>query len=63
MKFAMDFFQQEKVRCAPGVGYGAAGENHVRFALVASIKDLEETCVRLERFVKNLPPRAPPTVP
>ena len=56
MKFAMDFFQQEKVRCAPGAGYGAAGEGHVRFALVASMKDLEETCTRLERVVKNLPP-------
>ncbi len=63
MKFAMDFFMQEKVRCAPGAGYGSAGEGHVRFALVASMKDLEETCTRLERFVKNLPPRAPPAVP
>jgi len=63
MKFSMDFFQQEKVRCAPGAGYGAAGEGHVRFALVASMKDLEETCTRLERFVRNLPPKAPPVVP
>ncbi|MFH2110195.1 MAG: aminotransferase class I/II-fold pyridoxal phosphate-dependent enzyme [Candidatus Bathyarchaeota archaeon] len=62
-KFAMDFFMQEKVRCAPGTQYGAASEGHIRFALVAPLKDLEETCTRLERFVKNLPPRAPPTVP
>jgi len=62
-KFAMDFFMQEKVRCAPGTQYGQASEGHVRFALVAPMKNLEETCARLERFVKNLPPRAPPTVP
>jgi aminotransferase len=62
-KFAIDLFTQEKVRCAPGTQYGAASEGHVRFALVASIKDLEETCLRLERFLKNLPPRAPPAVP
>jgi aminotransferase len=62
-RFAMDFFTQEKVRCAPGTQYGSASEGHVRFALVAPMKDLEETCTRMERFVKNLPPRAPPTVP
>ncbi len=63
MKFAMDFFQQEKVRCAPGAGYGEMGEGHIRFALVKPIKELGEVCDRLERFVKNLPPQAPPTVP
>ncbi len=63
MKFSMEFFQQEKVRCAPGSGYGPTGEGHIRFALVRPIKDLEEVCVRLERFIKNLPPQAPPTVP
>jgi len=63
MKFAMDFFRQEKVRCAPGSGYGEMGEGHIRFALVRPIEDLAEVCDRLERFVKNLPPQAPPTVP
>jgi len=63
MKFAMDFFRQEKVRCAPGAGYGEMGEGHIRFALVRPIEDLAEVCDRLERFVKNLPPQAPPTVP
>ena len=63
MKFAMEFFQKEKVRCAPGSGYGQAGEGHIRFALVKPIAELEEVCTRLERFVKNLPPQAPPTVP
>jgi aminotransferase len=63
MKFAMEFFQKEKVRAAPGSGYGEMGEGHIRFALVRPISDLKEVCDRLERFVKNLPPQAPPTVP
>jgi len=63
MKFAMEFFQQEKVRVAPGAAYGDMGEGHIRFALVRPIEDLEEVCARLERFVKNLPPQAPPAVP
>ena len=53
-KFAMDFFQKEKVRCAPGIGYGANGEGHIRFALVRSVDVLKETCDRLENYVKGL---------
>ncbi len=63
MKFAMDLFMKEKVRCAPGSAYGEMGEGHIRFAMVRPIEDLEEACNRLERFIKNLPPQAPPTVP
>jgi aminotransferase len=62
-RFAMEFFRQEKVRCASGSGYGDMGEGHIRFAMVRPLEDLEEVCIRLERFVKNLPPQAPPTVP
>jgi aminotransferase len=62
-KFSMDFFQKEKVRCAAGVGYGENGEGHVRFALVRPKETLEEVCSRLERYLKDLPPKAPPTVP
>jgi aminotransferase len=63
MKFAMEFFKEEKVRCAPGAAYGEMGEGYIRFALVRPVEDLEEVCKRLERFVKNLPPQAPPAVP
>jgi aminotransferase len=62
-KFAMELFLAEKVRGAAGSNYGKMGEGHIRFALVRPIEDLEEVCVRLERFVNNLPPQAPPTVP
>jgi len=54
MKFCADFFQQEKVRSAAGTQYGPTGEGHFRLALVASMKDLEDVCNRLERFVKKL---------
>ena len=63
MKFAMDFFQQQKVRCAPGTQYGENGEGHIRFALVKPVEKLGEVCDRLESFLKNLPPKAPPAVP
>jgi aminotransferase len=63
MKFSQDLFQNEKVRCAPGIQYGEGGEGHVRFALVKPVEELAEAADRIERFVKNLPSRAPPTIP
>jgi aminotransferase len=54
MKFAMEFFQKEKVRCAPGSQYGPNGDGHIRFALVKPVKGLADACERLERFVKTL---------
>jgi len=63
MKFAMDFFQQKKVRCAPGTQYGENGEGHIRFALVKPVNELAEVCDRLEDYLKNLPPKAPPAIP
>ncbi len=62
-QFATDFFQEEKVRCAPGKQYGENGEGHIRFALVRPVEDLAESCDRLERFIKNLPPAAPRAYP
>ncbi len=54
MKLVMDFFQQKKVRCAPGTQYGENGEGHIRFALVKPVDELAEVCDRFEGFVKNL---------
>lgn len=61
--FAREFFHHEKVRCAPGVQYGPNSEGHIRFALVRPVEDLEEVAVRLERFTKNLPQKAPNAFP
>jgi aminotransferase len=61
--FAREFFHHEKVRCAPGVQYGPNSEGHIRFALVKPVEDLEEVAVRLERFTKNLPQKAPNAFP
>jgi aminotransferase len=55
MKFSQDLFQNEKVRCSPGIQYGEGGEDHIRFALVKSVEDLEEAADRIERFVNSLP--------
>ena len=61
--FAREFFHHEQVRCAPGVQYGPNSEGHVRFALVKPVEDLEEVAVRLERFSKDLPQKAPNAFP
>ena len=62
-EFVTKFFQEKKVRCAPGTQYGENGEGNIRFALVSPLEDLKEVCDRMEDFVKNLPPRAPPAIP
>ncbi len=56
VKFSMDFFQQKKVRTAPGTQYGENGEGHIRFALVKPVDELAEVCDRFEDYVKNLSP-------
>ena len=61
--FAREFFHHEQVRCAPGVQYGPNSEGHVRFALVKPMEDLVEVAVRLERFSKDLPQKAPNAFP
>ena len=61
--FSREFFHHEKVRCAPGTQYGPNSEGHIRFALVRPVEDLEEVAVRLERFTKDLPQKAPNAFP
>jgi len=55
-KLVMDFFQQKKVRCAPGTQYGENGEGHIRFALVKPVDELAEVFDRFEDYIKNLSP-------
>ncbi len=52
-KFAQELLLQEKVRGAPGTGYGTAAEGHIRFALVDNMERLEEAWNRVERFCKK----------
>jgi aminotransferase len=52
-KFSQELLLQEKVRSAPGTGYGQAAEGFVRFALVADMEHLEDAWNRVERFVKK----------
>lgn len=43
-----------KVFAMPGVAFGAAGENHVRLALIRSIETLEKTAQGFEATVKAI---------
>ena len=52
-EFCTKLIQEEKVAVIPGSAFGAGGEGYVRACYAASIKDLEEALVRIERFVNN----------
>jgi aminotransferase len=52
-KFGQELLIQEKVRGAPGTGYGQVAEGHIRFALVDNMNRLEDAWNRVERFVKK----------
>jgi aspartate/methionine/tyrosine aminotransferase len=52
-KFSQELLLQEKVRSAPGTGYGQVAEGHIRFALVDKMERLEEAWNRVEHLVKK----------
>ncbi len=52
-KFGQELTLQEKVRGAPGTGYGETAEGHIRFALVDNMERLEDAWNRVEHFVKK----------
>lgn len=53
-KLCDGLFREEKLRIVPGTTYGTNAEGHVRLALVAPIKTLEDAMDRFERYMKKL---------
>ena len=52
-QFCEKMLEEEKVAIIPGVAFGACGEGFVRISYAASIDNIEEALVRLERFVNK----------
>ncbi len=50
MKFCLDLLDKTGVAASPGIGFGAAGEGYVRFALVHDPAVLQEAVDRMARF-------------
>lgn len=54
MQFAEELLKAEKVALVPGDAFGASGEGFVRCSYAASVENLSEALLRIERFVKSL---------
>ncbi len=52
--FCMKFLMEEKVAVIPGTAFGPVGEGYVRISYAASMKNIEEVLLRLERFLARL---------
>lgn len=51
LTFAEQLLKEEKVAVTPGNAFGACGEGFVRCSYAASMQNLKETLVRMERFL------------
>ena len=53
-EFCERFLMQERVAAIPGSAFGPGGEGFVRMCYAASVNDLNESLVRLKRFLNSL---------
>lgn len=53
MQFAEELLKAEKVALVPGDAFGASGEGFVRCSYAASVENLSEALVRIERFIQT----------
>ncbi|MGC8666576.1 MAG: aminotransferase class I/II-fold pyridoxal phosphate-dependent enzyme [Chthonomonadales bacterium] len=52
-EFAERLLYDERVAVVPGTAFGSCGEGYVRCSYAASLEQLEEALVRMERFMKR----------
>jgi len=52
--FCMGFLKAEKVAVIPGSAFGLGGEGFVRICYANNMKNLKESLVRLERYLKSI---------
>ncbi len=53
-EFAERLLTQEKVACIPGNAFGESGEGYLRLCYASSMRNLEQSLERMERFLKSL---------
>jgi aminotransferase len=51
--FAQRLLEEERIAVVPGTAFGPSGEGHVRACYATSYADLEESLVRMGRFVER----------
>lgn len=52
--FAMRLLKEHKVAVVPGYVFGECGRGHIRCSYAASIENITEAMVRIEKFIKSL---------
>ncbi|TMD58214.1 MAG: aminotransferase class I/II-fold pyridoxal phosphate-dependent enzyme [Chloroflexi bacterium] len=52
-EFATRLLEEEKVVVVPGNAFGEHGEGHVRACYATSMREIEQACDRIERFVRR----------
>lgn len=52
-EFAEQLLMEERVAVVPGTAFGEGGDGHVRCSYAASVEQLREALVRMERFLKR----------
>lgn len=53
-EFVEKLLLQEKVAVVPGTAFGPSGEGFIRCSYAASIENIQEALVRIERFLKSI---------
>lgn len=53
MDFAREMLKHADVCCAPGIGFGEFGDDHVRFALVENEKRIQQAAKNIKRWMKS----------
>lgn len=53
VKFAKELLKEADVCCAPGLGFGEYGDQHVRFALVENSLRIQQAARNIKKFLGN----------
>jgi aspartate aminotransferase len=54
LEIATILLERAEIATTPGIAFGEAGENHVRFSIATHMHDLERTVERLAKLVPEL---------
>ena len=52
--FAQDLLDKEHLAVVPGKAFSEFGEGHIRISFACTMEELEEGCIRLERYLEEI---------